>query len=169
MMGTRISQAFAAFVWTAAYAASGVQAGQIAEGSAVVSADMLRHPIAPKVRQRLLSALKKMDSGDHEAAIGQLKETLAKYPESAPFVDNLLGIEYVRTYRDKDAIASFEQAERLLPRDAMTHYNFGLALVCAGDYDRAAQEVQRALELEPKNPKMQARLNSILQHKRSGN
>jgi hypothetical protein len=33
----------------------------------------------------------------------------------------------------------------------MVHYNFGLALVCAGDYDRAAQEVQRALELDAAN------------------
>jgi Flp pilus assembly protein TadD len=52
----------------------------------------------------------------------------------------------------------------LLPHDPMTHYNFGLALVCAGDYDRATQEVQRALELDPKNPRMQERLNALLEH-----
>jgi Flp pilus assembly protein TadD len=51
----------------------------------------------------------------------------------------------------------------------MTHYNFGLALVCAGDYERATQEVQRALELDPKNPRMQERLNELLERKRSSN
>ncbi len=50
----------------------------------------------------------------------------------------------------------------------MTHYNFGLALVCAGDYERATQEVQRALELDPKNPRIQARLDALLERKRAG-
>ena len=109
-----------------------------------------------------------MESGDHEMAIGQLLETLAKYPDSAPYVHNLLGVEYVKTDRFQAAVSSFEQAVMLLPHDAMTHYNFGLSLVCAGDYDRAEQEVRRALALDPKNAKMQARLDA-LRHKRSGN
>jgi Flp pilus assembly protein TadD len=46
----------------------------------------------------------------------------------------------------------------------MTHYNFGLALVCAGDYRRAAQEVQRALELDPNNGAMRVRLNALGDH-----
>jgi Flp pilus assembly protein TadD len=50
----------------------------------------------------------------------------------------------------------------------MLHYNFGLALVCAGDYDRATQEIQRARELDPKNPRIQVRLNALLERKRSG-
>ena len=51
----------------------------------------------------------------------------------------------------------------------MTHYNFGLALVCAGDYDRAAREVRRAVELDPRNEQMRTRLNEILAHGRSDN
>jgi Flp pilus assembly protein TadD len=131
--------------------------------------DLLRHPISPKVRPLLLQAIEKMESGDHEAAIEQLQETLAKYPDSAPYVHNLLGVEYVKTDRFETAIRSFEQAVLLLPHDAMTHYNFGLALVCAGDFERATQEVQRALELDPKNPRMQARLNALLERKHSVN
>jgi tetratricopeptide (TPR) repeat protein len=199
-MGTTISQEFAAFVLSAALAASGVsaqtgtdtspdiqlrQAGQISDGSHagvlsppeakpgngpdVVSVDVLRHPIAPKVWQRLLRAIEKMESGDHETAIGQLLETLTKYPESAPYVHNLLGVEYVKTDRFQAAVSAFERAVSLLPHDAMTHYNFGLALICTEDYDRAAQEIQRALELDPKNIKMQARLDALLEHRRSGN
>lgn len=154
------------FVLSTILVASQTQAAELAGGSGVVSVDVLRHPITPKVRQRLQKALQNIQSGDHQAAIGQLRETLAKYPDSAPYVQNLLGVEYVKTDQVQAAIESFEQAVRWLPHDAMTHYSFALALVCARDYDRAAQEVQRALELDPKNPKMQARLNQILQQKR---
>jgi Flp pilus assembly protein TadD len=161
-MGTTFSRGFAAFVLSAAFAASVVSAQ-------TVSVDLLRHPISPKVRTLLLQALEKMEAGDHETAIAQLRETLSKYPDSAPYVHNLLGVEYVKTDRFETAIHSFEQAVLLLPHDPMTHYNFGLALVCAGDYERATQEVQRALELDPNNPRMQARLNALLEHKRSGN
>jgi tetratricopeptide (TPR) repeat protein len=183
-MGTTISLGFAAFVLSTAFGASAVSAqsggdissdvrgenvGSAGAGRAAVSVDVLRHPITGKVWQLLLRAMQKMESGDHETAIKQLRETLTKYPDSAAYVQNLLGVEYVKTDRFKDAVASFEQAVSLLPHDAMTHYNFGLALVCAGDYDRAAQEIQRALDLDPRNTKMQVRLNALLERKRSGN
>ncbi len=151
-----------------AQTATGMPAG-VRRGPAVVSADLLRHPIPAKARTLLLKAIDKMESGDHAAAIRQLLDTLTKYPSSAAFVHNLLGVEYVKTDRFQEAVSSFEQAVSLLPHDAMTHYNFGLALVCAGDYDRATQEVQRALELDPRSAKMQARLESLLAHKRPGN
>jgi tetratricopeptide (TPR) repeat protein len=133
-------------------------------GSAVVSVDILRHPVNAKIRKLLLRAMEKTDSGEHEAAIGQLLEILRKYPDSAPYVHNLLGVEYVKTGRFQTAVSSFEQAISWLPHDAMTHYNFGLALVCAGDYRRAAQEVQRALELDPNNGAMRVRLNALGDH-----
>jgi Flp pilus assembly protein TadD len=144
-------------------------AEQPAQRSNVVSIDFLRHPVAPRIRKLILRAIDAMDSGDHETAIAQLQETLSKYPESAPYVHNLLGIAYVKTDRFKAAVSSLEQAVALLPTDAMTHYNFGLALVCDGDYDRAAREIQRAVELDPGNRTMRARLNSLQAHNHSGN
>jgi tetratricopeptide (TPR) repeat protein len=159
-MGTRFS--LAAFILCGAFAASDVSAQ-------VVSVDQLRHPITAQVRPLLLRAMEKMESGDHETAIAQLREMLTKYPDSAAYALNLLGVEYVKTDRYDAAVSSFEQAVLLLPHDAMTHYNFGLALVCARDYDRATQEVQRALKLDPRNPKMQARLNALLERQRASN
>jgi len=149
-----------AFFCSAAFAAS-QEPLRSNNRPATVSVDVLRHPMSAKVRRLLLSAMDKMESGDHEAAIAQLRETLTKYPDSAPYVHNLLGIEYVKTDQFNAAVSSFEQAVLLLPHDAMTHYNFGLALICSGDYDRAAQEVQRALALDPGNAQMQARLDTI--------
>lgn len=168
-MGNAISQRWAAFVLTAALAVLPVsaQTKTVSSNSRnVVSVDSLQHPIAPKVARLLGAAMEKMDSGDHQAAIAQLLETLTKYPASAAYVQSLLGVEYVRTSQFDDAIASFEQAVRLLPHDAMNHYNFGHALLCAGQYDRAEQEVERALALDPGNAQMQARLNEILEHRR---
>ena len=165
-MKTTILLAFSALVCSTAFAASQQPKARPSHELGVVSVDLLRHPITAKVRQQLLSAMDKMESGDHEAAIEQLRETLTKYPDSAAYVHNLLGVEYVKTDRLDAAVSSFEQAVLLLPHDAMTHYNFGLALICAGDYGRAAQQVQRALELDPKNSIMQARLSALLEQDR---
>ena len=165
-MGITLSRIFAALVFTAFLGASGVTAQT---RPLAISVDFLRHPVSGKVRRQILSAMAKMESGDHEAAIGQLWETLAKYPDSAPYVHSLLGVEYVRTDRYQAATNSLEQAALLLPHDATTHYNLGLALICAGDYDRATQEVQRAVELDPTNPRMQVRLKALLQRQRPGN
>lgn len=163
-VGIRVSRSGAVLL-LAGLAASGA----VAQSSAVIPVDVLRHPITARVRKILLSAMAKIDAGEHAPAIEQLRETLRKFPDSAPYVQNLLGAEYVRTDQLPAAITSFEQAVTLLPHDAMTHYNFGLALVCAGDYDRAAREVRRALELDPRNEHMRARLNEILTHDRPGN
>jgi tetratricopeptide (TPR) repeat protein len=167
-MGTRVGSIWlrgCAVFLLAALAASGASA----RNSAVIPVDILRHPITARVRKLLLSAMAKIDVGEDTPAIEQLQETLRKYPDSAPYVQNLLGVEYVRTDQLPAAISSFEQAVSLLPNEAMTHYNFGLALVCAGDYDRAAREVRRAVELDPRNEQMRARLSKILAHGRSGN
>ncbi len=163
-MGTGLLRSCAVLV-LAGLAASGA----LAESSAVIPVDVLRHPITARVRKILLSAMAKIDAGEHAPAIEQLQETLRKYPNSAPYVQNLLGAEYARTDQLPAAISSFEQAVSLLPNDAMTHYNFGLALVCAGDYDRAARQVRRAVELDPRNEQMRARLSEILAHGPSGN
>jgi Flp pilus assembly protein TadD len=163
-VGRRMSRGCAVLL-LAAIAASGASA----ESPAVVPVDVLRHPVTARVRKILLTAMARIDAGEDAPAIELLQQTLRKYPDSAPYVQNLLGAEYVRTDQFPAAISSFEQAVSLLPNDAMTHYNFGLALVCAGDYVRAAQEVRRALELDPRNEQMRARLNEILAHSRSGN
>lgn len=132
-----------------------------------VSVDILRHPLKEKVRGMLRKALDAMNAERHAAAIEQLEATLAKYPESAPYTQSFLGVEYIRTERYQEAVNSFAQAAELLPHDAMTHYNFGLSLACAGDYDRAEQETRRALELDPKIESAQTLLSLLLQRKHS--
>jgi tetratricopeptide (TPR) repeat protein len=140
-----------------------------AEGpKAVVSIDILRHPLSDKARQMLRKALEKMKAGEHEAAIEKLQETLAKFPDSAAYAHSLLGVEYLKTDQFSAAVSSFDQAAQLLPHDALTHYNFALSLAFAGDYDRGVQEVRRALELDPNNPTMETLFRALIQKKRGG-
>jgi len=136
-------------------------------GRETVSADSLRHPISPKAHGMLQKALRMMDSGDHQAAINQLTLTLTKYPDSAPYVDSLLGVEYMRTERYPDAMNSFERAAELLPHDAVIRYNFGLALVCNSLLDRGEVEVRRAIQLDPANPTMRSLYTFLQERKKS--
>jgi len=135
------------------------------DGAATVSTDSLRHPISKRPRGMLRKTLRTMSSGDHQAAIKQLIATLAKYPEAASYVHRLLGVEYMRIERYKDAMNSFEQAVVLLPHDAIVRYNLGLSLVCNGDLDRGELEVQRAIQLDPTNSRMRS-LYVLLQERK---
>lgn len=139
-MGNSFLPGFAAVVMSAAFAASDASAQAIkpVNEPSVVSVDLLRHPVSSKVRRLIVSALDKMESGDHEAAIEQLQEMLAKYPDSAPYVHDLLGVAYVKTDRCESAVASFEQAVSALSHDPVTHYYLGLRC-CA----RATMTVRR--------------------------
>lgn len=135
----------------------------------VISVDLLRYPINQKARRMLQKALAAMSSGDNQAAIGQLKEVLAKYPNSAPYAYSIIGVAYVKTDQFKEAVDAFEKAVLLLPHDAVNRYNLGLALVCAGDYQRGEQEVRRALAIDPKNATIRDLLNVLSLHNGSGN
>jgi Flp pilus assembly protein TadD len=137
----------------------------LGNGQDPISVDVLRHPIPEKARRMFRKAVNSLNSGDQEAARAQLLEMLAKYPDSAVYAHSVLGVIYVRTSRFNDAVTSFEQAASLLPHDATTHYNFGLSLACASEFDRAEQEVHKALELDPQNPSAQV-LWSVLQHRK---
>jgi len=110
----------------------------------------------------LQKALETMKSGKHDTAINQLRETLAKYPESDAYVHSLLGVEYLRTDRFTDAVDSFEKAVMLLPHDAVNRYNLGLSLVCSGEYERGEQVLRRAIELDPSNPTMRSLLETVV-------
>ena len=116
-----------------------------------VSAEQLRRPLPAQARQLLQKAQRAAESGDHMSAVQQLTEALAKFPESAVWVQPLLGVELLKTDQFAAAVKSFEQAVALLPRDAVNRSNFGLSLAAVGQYDRARQELRRALELDGSN------------------
>ena len=119
--------------------------------SSTVPIELLSHPLREKPRRMLHKALEAMNTGNHEAAIPQLQEVLAKYPDAAYYAHSLLGFAYMKTSQFELSVDSFEKALRIVPHDATNHYDLGVSLVSAGIYDRGEEEVRRALELDPNN------------------
>lgn len=116
-----------------------------------VAAEQLRRPLSAQARQMLQKAQRAAEWGGHLLAIQQLTEALVKFPEAAVWIQPLLGVELLKTDQFAAAVKSFEQAVTLLPRDAVNRSNFGLSLAAVGQYDRARQELRRALELDRSN------------------
>jgi len=110
-----------------------------------ISVDLLRQPLSRGAKQILQNAQHAADAGDHKRAIALLNIALAKYPESAAWMQSMLGVEYLKTEQFAAAVTSLEEAIVLLPRDAIDRSNLGFALASAGQYDRAELELRREL------------------------
>jgi tetratricopeptide (TPR) repeat protein len=136
-------------------------------GPATVSSDVLRHPLTSKARQRLQKALHLAEIGEHPAAIKELRETLVKEPSSAPYAQNLLGVEYVENQQFDEARSSFEEAVRLMPRESVNHSNLGYSLAVAGDLNSAEQEARTAIQLDPANAKAKTLLELVLRSRKT--
>lgn len=130
-------------------------------GPATVSSDVLRHPLTSKVRRRLEKALHLSQLGEHPAAIKELRETLVTEPSSAPYAQNLLGVEYVENSQFDEARNSFEEAVRLMPHESVNHSNLGYSLAVAGDWNSAEQEARTAMQLDPSNTRAKALLDLV--------
>src|SRR5450631_4495446 len=62
-----------------------------------ISADLLRHPLSARARAMIDKAQRTAQGGDHLSAIEQLTKALAKHPESAAWIQPVLGVEYLKT------------------------------------------------------------------------
>jgi Flp pilus assembly protein TadD len=131
-------------------------------GPATVSSEVLRHPLTSKARRRLQKALHLSEIGEHPAAIEELRETLVKEPSSAPYAQNLLGVEYVENQQFDEALSSFEEAVRLMPRESVNHSNLGFSLAVAGDWNSAEKEARTAIQLDPSNARAKTLLDLVL-------
>jgi Flp pilus assembly protein TadD len=131
-------------------------------GPATVSSDALRHPLTSKARRRLEKALHLSELGEHPAAIKELRETLEKEPSSAPYAQNLLGVEYVQNQQFAEARTSFEEAVRLMPHESVNHSNLGFSLAVAGELNSAEKEVRTAIQLDPDNSRAKTLLELLL-------
>ena len=132
---------------------------------ATISADVLKHPLSAKARRHLVKAMHLAKLGEHPAAIKELRDTLLKEPSSAPYAQNLLGVEYVQNQQFAEARSSFEEAVRLMPHESANHSNMGVSLAVAGDWNSAEQEARNALELDPNNASAKSLLRLAMSRK----
>ena len=140
---------------------------RVPAGQATVSADVLRHPLSSNARRRLAKALHLAELGEHPAAIKELRETLVKEPSSAPYAQNLLGVEYVENSQFDEARNSFEEAVRLMPHESVNHSNLGFSLAVTGDLNSAEQEARTAIKLDPANTRAKTLLDLLLHTRRT--
>jgi Flp pilus assembly protein TadD len=113
-----------------------------------ISADLLRHPLPRKAKQVVEKAQRAAEAGDHARAISLLETARDQYPESDAWTQSMLGVEYLKTGQFASALTALEQAVLLLPNDPVDRSNLGFALAATGQYDRAEQELQRAIALD---------------------
>jgi Flp pilus assembly protein TadD len=100
--------------------------------------------------------------GKHKEAIDILQEDLVKVPDAAPYIHSLLGEEYLETRQLPEAVTSFQEAVRVMPREAATHSNLGLSLALSGELELAEKELRKALELDHGNDKAKTILDAVL-------
>jgi Flp pilus assembly protein TadD len=134
---------------------------------ATVSADLLRHSVSSKGLRLLQKALHLADLGSDDAAIQSLREAIAKEPSIAPYAYSWLGLEYLRTKRFAEANDSLLEAARLMPNESANHSNLGISLALIGEWDSAANEERKALELDHANLKAKNLLAYITSWKES--
>src|ERR1700730_18546143 len=76
-----------------------------------ISAELLRHPLSAQAREMIGKAQRTAQAGDHLSAILQLTKALAKHPESAAWIQPVLGVEYLKTDQHEGAIEALDEAE----------------------------------------------------------
>jgi Flp pilus assembly protein TadD len=74
----------------------------------------------------------------------------------------MLGVEYLKTRQFASAVTSLEEAVLLLPRDAVDRSNLGFALASLRQYDRAEQELRRAIALDSSDLTTRQLLDAVL-------
>ena len=133
-------------------------------GKPCVSADFLRHPLSRK-QSRLLEHIQRVSkTGDHIEAIRELYGALDKYPKAAPYIRNLLGVEFIEIGNYVAAKRSFEQVLVEMPHLSANHTNLGLSLAALGQNDQARKSLRKALALDDTNQQALALLRALREY-----
>ena len=132
---------------TSAYPA-GIQYPLVATGGQ--SGDQSQHPTSRdehprEVRKLLLSYLQ---AGNLPEAIDLGRDSVRRWPENAE-LRHLLGLAYFKARQDSAAIAEFQQAEALDDLNAAIPFDFALVRLDQSQYAPAAEELGKAIKLDP--------------------
>jgi predicted O-linked N-acetylglucosamine transferase (SPINDLY family) len=88
-----------------------------------------------------------------------VETSLSRYPQSG-FLWKLLGAAKIRL--NKNSLSAFRQAAALLPDDAESHYNLGLALKTQNALTEAVDSYRTALSINPNYAEAHANLGNTL-------
>lgn len=117
--------------------------------------------------RRQYQAVAALKAGKLEAATAEANELVAAYPENASSYSLLGGVHLAAENLDK-AREAFQRASDLDPKLAQPHFNMALVAANRGDFDRAATQFERGLELSS-NEDVGKILRLVEIHRRAGN
>jgi tetratricopeptide (TPR) repeat protein len=120
-------------------------------GPPKISADILRFPLSSKAKNAILKADTLVRTGDHKGAMVLLQEALVKYSRAAPYIQNMLGIEYVAVGNFPAAKDAFANVIHAMPHISANYSNYALTLSALGENDQAEENLRTALALDDKN------------------
>jgi len=109
----------------------------------------------------LLKGQNYLADSDFQHAVEAL-EAAAKLSEDLPRLHFSLGVAYLRTGRNQEAMLAFERELRRLPRDYWTLYYLAFLHDAEGQLDAARERAQLALALQPRSADACALLGKVL-------
>lgn len=133
-------------------------AGKLGEAIQAFRASVKLQPTFKSALNNLGTALK--DAGKYPEAADVLKKALA-VERDADSLNNLGNVERAMGRADR-ALALFDEAVRLAPKDPIIHNNRGNALLSLGRLDDARKAMLRSVSLDPQNAISRANLGMLL-------
>ncbi|HEY6400705.1 MAG TPA: tetratricopeptide repeat protein, partial [Blastocatellia bacterium] len=109
----------------------------------------------------LLKGQNYLADSDFQHAVEAL-EAAAKLSGDLPRLHFSLGVAYLRTGRNQEALRAFERELRRLPRDYWTLYYLAFLNDAEGRLDAAREKAQLALALQPRSADACALLGKVL-------
>jgi len=109
----------------------------------------------------LLKGQNYLADSDYQHA-GEALEVAAKLSDDLPRLHFSLGVAYLRTGRNQEAIRAFERELKQLPRDYWTLYYLAFLHEAEGRLDAALEKARLALTLQPRSAEAGALLGKTL-------
>jgi tetratricopeptide (TPR) repeat protein len=89
--------------------------------------------------------------GNIDKALSLAQMAKEKLPDD-PGIADTLGWAFFHKNAFTSAIAQFEEALETMPNNSTIHYHLGMACYKKGDRERAAEELRKAIDLNPDFP-----------------
>ena len=93
-------------------------------------------------------AMAKLDKGNLDGSLADLKRLSTNYPQNAMVLNNLASV-YLELGQTEKAIDVLVNSLKWSPNDAPTQFSLGLAFMQINEIDRAEEQVLKAIELQP--------------------
>jgi tetratricopeptide (TPR) repeat protein len=118
--------------------------------------------LATGIENRLIEAKKLMNKREFDQSSRIYKEVLKQYPDNPDCLVNLLFIaQYPNQATPEEVEDLYQRARAASPQLAEVYMYHGTALAAEGKYDAAVTELDKAVQLKPKNAEAHAWLADV--------